>query len=63
MSSLKSYIVESYDELKNKVTWPSWSELQSSAIIVLISTLIIALVIYLMDLGGSNLLKQLYKIF
>ena len=40
-------------ELLKKVTWPSWSELQSSSIVVAISTVIIALIIYLMDKKGN----------
>ena len=49
MSKKESYIKSSYDELVNKVSWPSWSELQSSSIVVAIASLIIALVVFLMD--------------
>ena len=35
---LVTYIKESYEELKNKVSWPSWSDLQSSAIVVAVPT-------------------------
>jgi len=61
MAGIKSYIEESYDELKNKVSWPTWNELQSSAIVVLIATFIIAGIIYLMDLAFGQVLKILYK--
>lgn len=40
---------ESYDELVHKVTWPSWKQLQSSSILVLVASAIIALIIFLMD--------------
>jgi preprotein translocase subunit SecE len=46
---MKEYIIESYEELVHKVTWPTWSELQSSSILVLIASVIIALIIFLMD--------------
>jgi preprotein translocase subunit SecE len=59
---IKNYIVESYDELKNKVSWPTFSELQNSAIVVSIASLIIALVVLLMDLTFSNLLEAFYKV-
>ena len=49
MSKKQSYIRSSYDELVNKVSWPSWSELQSSSIVVAIASLIIALIVFLMD--------------
>ena len=49
MASFKTYIAESYNELVHKVSWPTWKELQSSAIIVLVSALIISLIVFLMD--------------
>ena len=49
MASFKTYLSESYNELVNKVSWPTWKELQSSAIIVLVSALIISVIVFLMD--------------
>ena len=49
MAGILNYIKESKNELLNKVSWPSWKDLQSSAVIVLIATIIIALVIFVMD--------------
>lgn len=49
MAGITSYIKESYDELIHKVTWPSWSELQQSALLVLVASLIIALLVFGMD--------------
>jgi len=49
VASFKTYLSESYNELVNKVSWPTWKELQSSAIIVLVSALIISLIVFLMD--------------
>ena len=60
---LLAYIEDSYDELVHKVSWPSWSELQSSAIVVSIASLIIALVVYLMDISFQTLLEQFYTLF
>ncbi len=58
-----TYIQESYDELMNKVSWPTWTELQGSAIVVSIASLIIALMVYAMDGVFRNLLVQFYKLF
>ena len=58
-----TYIKESYDELMNKVSWPSWSELQSSSIVVAIASIIIALIIYVMDSAFSNVLNVFYSFF
>jgi preprotein translocase subunit SecE len=63
MANKGTYIKESYDELMNKVSWPSWSELQSSSIVVAIATMIIALIIYLMDSVFSNAMKLFYGLF
>jgi preprotein translocase subunit SecE len=58
-----SYIKSSYDELINKVSWPTWSELQSSSIVVAIASMIIALIIYIMDSAFSNVLNLFYSLF
>ena len=58
-----TYIKESYDELVNKVSWPSWSELQSSTIVVAIASAIIALIIYMMDSAFSNVMELFYSLF
>ena len=58
-----SYIKSSYDELINKVSWPTWSELQSSSIVVAIASMIIALIIYIMDSAFSNMLNLFYSFF
>ena len=57
------YIKECYTELKEKVTWPTWSELRSSVIVVSIASLIIALVVFLMDFSFQHLLEAFYRLF
>jgi len=49
VASIKTTFQESYDEMVHKVTWPSWKQLQSSSILVLVASVIIALIIFLMD--------------
>lgn len=56
------YSKESYDELVNKVSWPTWNELQNSAVVVSIASLIIALVVFLMDISFENILNAFYKL-
>ena len=58
-----SYIRESIDELLHKVSWPTWSELQSSGIVVAIATIIISLLIYFMDTIFSGMMKIFYDFF
>ncbi len=63
MNKVKEYFLDTYNELVNKVSWPAWADLQNSAIIVMIASLIIALVIYGMDSVFSQLMKFIYGIF
>lgn len=63
MKKFINYVKECYNELVNKVTWPTWKELQSSAVVVSIASLIIALVVYLMDKTFETLLETFYRIF
>jgi preprotein translocase subunit SecE len=60
---MKKYILESIQELRDKVTWPTLVQLQSSTILVAISSVIIALIISLMDLGFDTILGEFYTIF
>ncbi|MBN2349938.1 MAG: preprotein translocase subunit SecE [Bacteroidales bacterium] len=57
------YLKDSYTELVHKVTWPTWEELQSSAIVVMIASFIIAFVIALMDISFKNIMETLYGMF
>jgi preprotein translocase subunit SecE len=62
MNKLKSYFEESYQELFHKVSWPTSSELQSSAMIVMVASLIIALIVLGMDSGFKFIMENLYKL-
>lgn len=57
---LKTYISESYNELMHKVTWPTWPELQNSAIVVMVASLIFALIIFGMDFSFEKVMDQMY---
>ena len=57
MRKFINYLKESFQELTKKVTWPTWDKLQSSALLVLVSTLILALVVFVMDFAFQNLME------
>jgi preprotein translocase subunit SecE len=63
MKKFLNYVKECYTELVQKVSWPTWKELQSSAVVVSIASLIIALVVYLMDKSFETLLEAFYRMF
>ncbi|HLS38348.1 MAG TPA: preprotein translocase subunit SecE [Sphingobacterium bovisgrunnientis] len=60
MANVLDFFKESYQEVTEKVTWPTWSQLQNHAVVVLVASLIIALVVLLMDKASSNVLELLY---
>ncbi|MFD2873832.1 preprotein translocase subunit SecE [Mucilaginibacter ximonensis] len=61
MAGISEYIKESYVEMTEKVTWPTWRELQSSAVLVLVAAIIIALLIFGMDQIIGLLLNKFYS--
>ena len=62
MEQLKMYVKESYNELVNKVTWPTGEKLMSFTITVLVSSLILALLIFIMDAGFQSVMKLIYNV-
>jgi preprotein translocase subunit SecE len=60
--NIKGYFQETYTELVHKVTWPTWSELQNSAVLVMVATLIIALVIAGVDFIFSRGMQFIYSL-
>ncbi|HEY4655112.1 MAG TPA: preprotein translocase subunit SecE [Cyclobacteriaceae bacterium] len=63
MSKFGNYVLESWDEVKNKVTWSKYSELQSSAILVLVASTIFSLVIGAIDWVFNEALTWFYSEF
>lgn len=63
MEKISAYIKDSYNELMHKVSWPTWSELQSSAIVVLVASLIIGILVFGMDSIFSFIMNLLYSSF
>ena len=58
-----NYFTEAYTELVQKVAWPSWNELRGSAIVVLVASLIIALLIFGIDVSFRFVMKVVYSFF
>ena len=62
MEKIKLYLMESYNELVNKVTWPTWANLLSSTRVVMIGSAIIAIVVLIMDAVSKQLTELLYNL-
>ena len=61
MANVVEFLKESYVEMTQKVTWPTWLELQNSAVLVLIASAIISLLILAMDETAGTALKMFYN--
>ena len=62
MNKIGTYFRESFKELTEKVSWPTWSQLQQSTMIVLAATLVITFIVLAMDFVAGNGLKFVYNI-
>jgi len=63
MNKFLAYLKDVYRELAQKVSWPTWQELQNSAVIVMVASFIIALVVFFLDLSFSGVMKFVYGLF
>jgi preprotein translocase subunit SecE len=63
MNKISTYFRESYKELMEKVTWPSWPQLQQSTIIVLVATLLTTFIVWIMDMISQGILHFVYSLF
>lgn len=62
MRKFINYLKESYVELTKKVTWPTWSKLQNSAVLVMVASVILAIVIFAMDFAFQKLMEGIYTL-
>ena len=56
-----NYFKESYNELVQKVSWPSFPQLQNSTVVVMVASVIFAIVVLLMDISFENIMAGIYK--
>lgn len=63
MAKVVQFIKESYKEMTQKVTWPTWGSLQNSAVLVVVASAIISLIILGMDKGSNYILETFYNSF
>ncbi len=57
-----NYIKNAYNELVNKVTWPTFAQLQSSTVVVMVASVIFAIIVLAMDLSFENIMAFIYKV-
>ena len=62
MRKFINYLKESYVELTKKTAWPSWDKLQSSAILVMVTTVILAVALFVVDYAFQHLMTAIYTL-
>ena len=62
MRKFINYLKESYTELVKKTTWPTWEKLQSSALLVMVTTVILAAALWIIDFAFQNLMTAIYTL-
>jgi len=62
MRKFFNYCKESYTELTKKVTWPTWEKLQSSAWLVIVTTIILAVFLWVVDFAFQHLMQAIYTL-
>jgi len=63
MAKLNNYFRDTIEEMRYNVTWPSTTELQKSAGLVLLGSLVFAAVVGLMDVSFNSALNAFYQSF
>ena len=61
--NLISYITESFQELRNKVSWISWEEAQKSTVVVAIFSILFSLAVFFVDKVFQSGLTEYFKLF
>jgi len=62
MERVKWYILESYQELVERVTWPTWPQLINTTNVVLIASAIFAIIIFFFDLVSKQIMDFIYSL-
>ncbi|MDG1777749.1 MAG: preprotein translocase subunit SecE [Flavobacteriaceae bacterium] len=61
MVKMIEYIKESFDELKNNVSWPSWSQGQSLTVLVALFSIIFSLAIWGVDTVFARVVETFFN--
>lgn len=61
MAGFVNYIKESFGELKNNVSWPSWAEAQSLTVLVAVFSIIFSLAIWGIDTVFSKVISFYFE--
>jgi preprotein translocase subunit SecE len=61
MAGILNYVKESFGELKNNVSWPTWAEAQSLTVLVAVFSIIFSLAIWGVDTVFSKVIALYFE--
>jgi len=61
IKEMLTYIKDSYNELLNKVSWPSMDDLLKSTIVVIVASAIFGIIVLLMDQASLGFMNLIYE--
>ncbi|MBS7289419.1 MAG: preprotein translocase subunit SecE [Bacteroidales bacterium] len=62
MRKFINYLNESTVELTKKTTWPSWEKLMNSALLVMVTTALLAVAIWVIDYAFQLVMTAIYSL-
>jgi preprotein translocase subunit SecE len=62
MAGIVTYVKESFEELKNNVSWPTWAEAQSLTVLVAVFTILFSLAIWGIDTVFSKVITAYFDL-
>jgi preprotein translocase subunit SecE len=62
LTRTREFIAETVDELK-KVTWPDFPQLKNATLVIIVFVIIVALIIWLMDMSVRGILNFIMGLF
>jgi len=63
MEKVRRYINDTIEEMRHKVSWPPYAELQKSSVLVLVGSIVFAIVVGAMDFVYDSTLSWFYSQF
>ena len=61
MAGIAQYVKESFEELKNNVSWPTWTEGQRLTVLVAVFSIVFSLAIWGVDTVFSNVVELYFN--
>ncbi|MBD0824343.1 MULTISPECIES: preprotein translocase subunit SecE [Aestuariibaculum] len=62
MAGIVNYVKESFSELKNNVSWPTWAEAQSLTVLVAVFSIVFSLAIWGIDTVFSKFMAFYFQL-